>query len=262
MISTVISPFLRVRFYPPYRIGGVDTLTGLPWALAGLFILSSFCPGIAAEDDWPSPIDFPPASFAAPRPTVPPAEAKKKEGGGKFRLFGRGKRAKPSEAAPSGTVSNKGKPQEVPPRPFPLLRLATAIQTGDGVLPAGLYLAVPAPTPPAPPASADESGKAPETTGKKVSTDPNHRTITLLQRNQPHLTLSLTRFTGTDDNQRLYGTASPLEKIDPKTPPVQRMEARLGPDGRSVTFIWREEEARFDSAPFPVVIDTRPMLRF
>lgn len=231
-------------------------------ALSGLVLFalassSSLCPPAFAEDDWPNPIDFPPSSFNTPRPALRSAE-KKKEHGRKFPWFGRGKRAASSETAPTGGASNKGKPQEAPPRPFPLLRLATAIQTSNGVLPAGLYLATPVSE-----ASAHRPESAPEKApGKKTSSDPNRRTLTLLQRNQPCLTLSLMRFTGLDDNQKLYGTASPIEKIDPKAPPSQSIEARLSPDRKSITFIWREEETRFDSIPFPVVIDTRPTLRF
>ena len=136
---------------------------------------------------------------------------------------------------------SSGKLQEVPASPFPLLRLAIPIRTADGILSAGLYLAAPQ---------------------NETPFDPNHRALTLLQRNRPCLSLSLNRFTGIDDNQKIHDTPSPLQKANPKAPPIRHLEVRLSDDRQAITFIWKEDDQRFDSAPFPVVNDQRPILGF
>ena len=212
------------------------------FVLLGLFLLPL---GVWAADDsdWPEPVDYPPTKLTAPRPA--PA-APEKKAGKRFGLFPRKQKVDPASVNTVGSQFNVSKPQETLPYPFPLLRLSMPIETGAGVLPPGIYLAAPAPE---------------EADAKK---DPKQRALLLMQRNEPCLRLSLTRYEGPSDNVIVNGTPSPLQKTPAAQGglPVRHLETRLKPDGKSLIFVWEEDEVRFDSAPFPVIRDPRPNLKF
>lgn len=197
----------------------------------------------ADESDWPAPVDYPPTQLAAPRPAAaPPAEKKSKL----FGIFPRKKKIDPASVNTVGSPLSEHKPQEPLASPYPLLRLSMPIETGAGVLPAGIYLAAPAPK------AEDEKN------------DPKQRAFLLLQRNEPVLRVSFTQYEGPSDNEVVNGTPSPLQKTTAgqNALPLRHLEARLKPDGKSMIFVWEEDDVRFDSPPYPVVRDPRPSLKF
>jgi len=206
-------------------------------------------------DDWGNPIEPPP--MPRPKPAAPAAPSFSFKSmlphfGGK-----KGGRSKPSaeNTNPSaGAVTDETRPLDPPARPFPLLRLSRTIQIGNGaVLMPGMFLAVSGRV-----TSDHPFGQPPK--------DDKQRIMTLLQRNEAYLVVILER-------EDPYGTAtrpdgqgadapSPLTKIDPKSPPVVRVETEVSEDGHSVTFLWKEEQLRFRSRPYPTLVDSRPVLRY
>jgi hypothetical protein len=208
--------------------------------LAGPFSISA----LAADDDWPAPIDYPPTQLAAPRPAAPPPAEKKS--GRLFGIFPRKKKIDPASVNTVGSPLSESKPQEPLPSPFPLLRLSMPIETGAGVLPAGIYLAAPAPK------------------GEGEGNDPKQRALLLMQRNEPVLRISFTQYEGPSDNEIINGTPSPLQKTTAgkEALPLRHLEVRLKPDGKSMIFVWEEDDVRFDSPPYPVISDPRPNLKF
>jgi hypothetical protein len=202
----------------------------------------------SSSDDWGNQIDPPPT----PRPK-PAASSARQQGTGFSFHFGhkKGKQSSVTNTNPSvGAVNDDTRPLDPPSRPFPLLRLPRTIQTPDGgTLPPGIFLAV--------------SGKVSEAHPfGEPPTDAAHRTMTLLQRNQPCLVVTLDSDTQIDENGQAPDAPSPLSKTDRKAPPVVRVEAQVAENGQSLTFLWKEDRLRFRSAPYPVQLDSRPALKF
>jgi hypothetical protein len=206
-------------------------------------------------DDWGNPIEPPPMPRPKPAAQAAPSFSFKSmlpHLGGR-----RGGRSKPSaeNTNPSaGAVSDESRPLDPPARPFPLLRLSRTIQIGNGaVLAPGMFLAVSGRV-----TSDHPFGQPPK--------DDKQRIMTLLQRNEAYLVVTL-------DREDPYGTAigpdgqgadapSPITKIDLKSPPVVRVETQVSEDGQSVTFLWKEEQLRFRSKPYQILVDSRPALRY
>jgi hypothetical protein len=238
--------FLRRLFQHKMQQSGLFNPVFLIVLLAGLSITAPGFADDSSSEDWPAYVDPPPQPKRQTQ--VVPTKPKKK-----FSLFGK----KKAPSAPPATAGNQSpnalsdetKPLDVPAKPFPLLRLPRTIQTPDGqTLEPGIYL-----------------GAAGGGLGQAIGApppDPNIRTLTLLQRNEPRLTIQLTVDGNPDANGQSANAPSPIQKIDPKAPPLVRLEAVPSINGDTVTFIWKEDNQRFKSQPYAVITDTRPVLKY
>jgi hypothetical protein len=241
--------FANLKLTPPYRAIQLLALTVVSLLAFGCTFLS---PALADSDsdDWGNPIDPPPISRPKPAPAAPAPLTFKSFIPHFGKKGGRGKSSVTNTNPAAGAVEDDTRPLDTPSRPFPLLRLSRTIQTGEGgTLSPGIFLAV--------------SGKvdANHPFGEPPK-DAMHRSMTLLQRNEPCLYVTLNRDGQVDETGQAPGAPSPLTKVDPKSPPVIRVETQVSENGQSVTFLWREDRMRFRSEPYPIVLDSRPALRY
>ena len=241
--------FMPFFLYRAFLALSLTVVVGVPQCI----VSSAFAADDA--DDWGNPIEPPP--MPRPKPAVQPAPSFSFKS--MLPHFGKGKggHSKPSaeNTNPSaGAVNDETRPLDPPARPFPLLRLSRTIQVGNGVtLAPGMFLAV--------------SGRVtPDHPFGQPPKDDKQRIMTLLQRNEAYLVVTLDRedpySTSTGPDGQGADAPSPLTKIDPKSPPVVRVQTEVSEDGHSVTFLWKEEQLRFRSKPYPVLTDSRPALRY
>jgi hypothetical protein len=220
------------------RIGIIALIT-----VCSLAVCYSSAPAIADSDteSWPDQLYFPQRPekpLTAPAQKAPKKQTASQKSHWRFKRKGKAdKNPLPTDAQ----MLNAG-PRETQPSPYPLLRLPMPLQTGTGILAAGIYLVQP-----------DNS---------KPDQAASQRTLVLVQRNEAVLKVPLTAYQGENENVALTGTASPLQTANPNLPVVIKVQARPSEDLKSVTLILKVGDRRFDSAPFPVATDQREILHF
>lgn len=199
-----------------------------------------------SEENWPDPVYFPQKqSEPATSPNVgadkTAPEKKQKKG---WRLFSHSSKA--SEKPLTDEQITQVGPKDPAPSPYPLVRLSMPIQADTGIIGSGIYLIKPA--------NPDKSTQTNET---------NQGMLLYLTRQNKVLAQIMAHPVKTvDENMALTGTPSPLTPVDPKLPPTLSVEPHLSEDLKTITFVVKEGDQRFESAPFPVITDQRHLLTF
>jgi len=237
--------FRLVRFFGYRPVGSTALIF-----LAVLLLLPCACSWADDSDDWPEPVYFPQtqtqptASQPTPEKKNTPDKASPKEKKGIWPFKRKDKQAVGNPQTEE--QSKKSGPKDPPASPFPLVRLAMPIQADTGIIAPGIYLVKPAEEADKPDSPTPDGGK----------------TVYLTRQNKIMVKLVTHLVKPVDENMAVTGTSSPLTKVDPKAPPVLSVEAKLSTDLKTIIFIVKEGEQRFESAPFPVATDQRRLLTF
>lgn len=138
-------------------------------------------------------------------------------------------------------------PKDPPVSPYPLLRLSMQIQGANGMVPPGIYLLKPA-----------------QRQGDSASSESlrDSLTVTLTQRGKALFNVKLTAKPNQDENLEKEGTSSPLSKTDPSLPQRMQAEAVISADLKSLVIRIEQQGRIFESQPFPVATDQRPVLSY
>lgn len=211
----------------------------------------------AEETDWPEPVYFPQnvpqAPAAMPTNTkgqtpVNGTASEKKETHRKGRFWPFAGRAKqePAQAISEDAIIKVG-PKDPPASPYPLLRLFSPVLTNAGVINAGIYLVKP--------------GEKPNAADDKAS-NQEEVSIILTRQNVPLHRLKLHASKAPDSDTTLSGTPSPISRTHPEKPEPLTVQAELSPDQKTIQILMKEGNHRYESEPFSVGIDQRPLLNF